>query len=116
MSESRIMREIMLAVSAAGSRIFRNNVGLFFTKDGRPVRCGLTKGSSDLIGWTPVTVTPDMVGSKIAVFTAIETKSKSGRASKEQTQFLKVVQESGGIGVKASSIDQAMSAIKSRSN
>jgi len=50
MRESDLMRSIMLALSGAGHFVFRCNVGLFYTKDGRPVRAGLPTGFSDLAG------------------------------------------------------------------
>ena len=78
-SEKRVEQEIMLAVSKTGGVIFKNNVGQAYTKDGQPFRYGLVKGSSDLIGITPVTITQDMVGSTLGVFTAIEVKkSRTG--------------------------------------
>ena len=55
MTETTLMRRLMLAVSE-WARVFRNNVGLAWRRDGAPVRFGLCKGSSDLIGWTPVTI------------------------------------------------------------
>ena len=66
---------------------------------GRRVTMGLCTGSSDLIGWMPVTVTPDMVGAKIACFVALEIKSASGRIQPEQTTFLDRVLEAGGVAV-----------------
>ncbi len=67
-------------------------------ENARPLHSGLIKGSSDLIGWQTVLVTPGMVGKKIAIFTAIEVKkSNAGRASSEQINFIEQVRESGGI-------------------
>lgn len=110
-SESEILKRVMLAVSKKCCRIFRNNVGLFKTIDGRTVKTGLCKGSSDLIGWTEITITKDMVGAKIAAFTAIETKTKTGRLTKEQRNFLRVVEEAGGVGIVARSGDDALRGI-----
>jgi hypothetical protein len=42
----------------------------------RPVAVGVP-GMSDLIGWTKIQVTPDMVGKEIAMFTAVEVKTES---------------------------------------
>lgn len=50
MSETDLMRQIMVALSADGHFVARANVGLFFTADGRPVKTGLPKGFSDLFG------------------------------------------------------------------
>jgi hypothetical protein len=73
-----------------------------------PVRYGLQPGSSDLIGWRTVTVTPEMVGSQVAVFTSIEVKAASGRLSPEQRQWLDAVQAAGGIGGVARSVADAV--------
>lgn len=106
MTETNLMHKIMLSVSTLpGIRIFRNNVGVarygeyckkckFATQW---VKYGLFEGSSDLIGWKTIQVTPDMVGKNIAVFTAIEIKTKSGSPTKEQINFIEVVKKSGGI-------------------
>lgn len=61
------------------------------------VRTGLCKGSSDIIGWTEIEVTQNMVGHKLAIFTAIEVKGPKGRPSKEQINFIEQVQLAGGI-------------------
>jgi hypothetical protein len=64
------------------------------------VRYGLANpGGSDLIGWTSRTVTPDMVGKKIAIFTAVEVKTATGRTSEAQRNFLQAVETAGGIAV-----------------
>jgi hypothetical protein len=38
-----------------------------------------------------------MVGQKLAVFTAVEVKKKGKKPSKEQKQFIKIVNDAGGI-------------------
>ena len=96
-SEGNIQRAIQLAASSLKARLFRNNVGLFKTKDNRKVRTGLCVGSSDLIGWTKIEVTPDMVGTELAVFTALEVKTPTGKATEEQLNFITAVRDSGGI-------------------
>lgn len=56
------------------------------------------EGASDLIGWTKVTITPEMVGQDVAVFTAIETKaSKGGKKRDTQVNFCNQVSNQGGI-------------------
>ena len=97
MKEGNISRKIQLAASSLKARMFRNNVGLFTTQDGRKIRTGLCVGSSDLIGWTRIEVTEEMVGVEIAVFTALEVKTPTGRATKEQLAFISAVRDSGGI-------------------
>ena len=119
-TERNIQQDIRLALSRAGSRMFRNNVGQAWTGrvvrntngsitiyDPRPLDAGLCKGSSDLIGWTPVTVTADMVGKKLAVFTAIEVKGPKGKTSPEQTNFIDRVKIDGGIAGVARSAEDA---------
>lgn len=98
MSEAAIQQKIRLALSRAGVVAFRNNVGQYTDqKTGRPIQYGLCVGSSDLIGWTPVTVTPEMVGTKLAVFTAVEVKTPSGRATEAQMNFIAQVLKAGGF-------------------
>ena len=84
--------------------MFRNNTGTLRDINGRPVSFGLCKGSADLIGWTTRTITPEMVGQKIAVFTSIEVKSTSGRVKPEQQQWLDAVLKAGGIAAVARSV------------
>ena len=88
--------------------MFRNNTGTLKDANGRPVQFGLCKGSADLIGWRSVTITPEMVGQQIAVFTSIEVKSSSGRVKPEQQQWLLGVQKAGGIAGVARSVGEAM--------
>ena len=110
-SEAKIQQEIRLAVSDAGARTFRNNVGQFKAENGRMVSFGLCKGSSDLIGWKTVEITQEMVGKKVAVFLAIECKSFKGKPTADQLNFIRVVRESGGLAGVAKSADQAVEVI-----
>lgn len=107
--------------------VFRNNTGMAWqgdvqkTRDGsilirnpRPIHAGLIKGASDMIGFTTVTVTSEMVGQKVALFTALEAKTGKLKATPEQLQFIKVVQDSGGIAAIVRSEADALNAILSR--
>jgi hypothetical protein len=106
-SEQRIQQEIRLAVSKGDTRVFRNNTGTLRDANGRPVSFGLCKGSADLIGWRTVTITPEMVGTQVAVFTSIEVKTPTGRLRPEQQQWLDAVQAAGGIAGVARSVEDA---------
>lgn len=97
MSETALLRAVMLAAPRVRAWLFRNNVGLFYTRDGRPVRTGLAVGSSDTIGWTEHVIRPEDVGRTVAVFTAYETKTTRGRLTAEQQKFIDAVRRSGGI-------------------
>ena len=107
-SEQSIQQHIRLTCSTGATRLFRNNTGTLRDQHGRPVSFGLCKGSADLIGWRTVTVTPEMVGQQVAVFTSIEVKAASGRLRPEQRQWLDAVQAAGGIGGVARSVADAV--------
>lgn len=99
-SEAAVQQDIRLEWPKRGGRMWRNNVGAAFTKDGRPVRYGLNNDSKkinsvsksgDLIGITPLLIQPIHIGHNIGVFTSIEVK-KSGWVynptnEKEHAQF-----------------------------
>ena len=104
MSEQQIQQQIRLACSKGTTRLFRNNTGTLRDQHGRPVQFGLCKGSADLIGWTTRTITEEMVGQQVAVFTSIEVKSATGRLRPEQQQWLDAVQKAGGIAAVARSV------------
>lgn len=103
LSESDLMRSIMLALSEDGHMVFRGNVGLFFTKDGRPVKSGLPVGFSDLFGYT-----------KHARPFFLEIKTETGRVSKEQDAFLSAMRQRGAIAGVARSVDQARLTLSGR--
>lgn len=119
MSEARVMKKIWVECGKRGIRLFRNNVGQAWQGSGkivrvshegeqwcepgdvilrraRPINFGLEKDTGDLIGWTPVLVTPDMVGSTLAVFTSVETKDEGYSPTEGQLNWQRVVKEAGG--------------------
>lgn len=118
MTGTALMNRCLMALSRAGASVFRNNTGQGWAGksfslsagqvyrarggervilDARPLRAGLTTGSSDIIGFTTVVVTPEMVGARVAIFTAPEVKDGTGRPSKDQTNFLDHVRRGGGF-------------------
>ncbi len=111
-AETNLQAAIWKTLSAeTEARLWRNNVGTTRSADGRFVRFGLCPGSSDLIGLTPVVVTPDMVGQVVAVFSAVEVKTPRGRVTDEQQKFLDFVQRSGGRAGVARSVEDALKII-----
>jgi hypothetical protein len=106
-TEQKIQQHIRLTCSTGSTRLFRNNTGTLRDQHGRPVSFGLARGSADLIGWRTVTITPDMVGQQVAVFTSIEVKTPTGRVKPEQQQWLDAVQAAGGIAGVARSVEDA---------
>lgn len=98
-AETDLQQRIRLALGTRSDlRLFRNQVGqLPDPRTGRPVQFGLARGSADLIGWRSVTVTPEMIGQQIAVFTSIEIKTPTGRLTPPQSAWLKTVRDAGGI-------------------
>lgn len=107
MSEQAIQQRILLALGRGAARLWRNNTGMLRDQQGRPVRFGLCPGSSDLIGYTTVEITPDMVGQRVAVFTAVEVKSATGRPTPQQLAFLDHIRQAGGRAGIARSIEDA---------
>lgn len=98
--ETDIMRLIQIEATRQNIRLFRYNVGLFYTKNLIPIRCG-TPGVSDLIGFTDT-----------GRFVAVEVKTPAGRLSEEQTAFLLQVQKSNGIAFVAHSVQEFVDKLK----
>jgi hypothetical protein len=85
--------------------LFRANVGSGWTgksrregnkviiENPRRLNTGLPSGFPDLFGFRTITITPDMVGQRIAVFCGLEIKTKLGRVRDDQMAMLKYLQE-----------------------
>lgn len=121
MKEHGIQNEIRNAL-AGQALIFRANVGQAWAGDvtklpgnrvvidnARPFNTGLPPGFADLFGLVSVEITPDMVGQRVAVFTALEVKTQTGRPSPLQRNFLQAVNDNGG---RAGVVRSAAEAIK----
>ena len=110
-SEHEIQQRIRLACGRRAVRLWRNNTGALVDQQGRFVRFGLCKGSSDLIGLRSLEITPEMVGQRVAQFVALEVKTASGVVSSEQRAFLQLVQQLGGVAAVCRSIEQAQAVL-----
>ena len=109
-AETDLQQRIRLALGTQpDTRLFRNQVGsLPDPRTGRLVTFGLARGSADLIGWRTVTITPEMVGQRIAVFTSIEVKTPTGRIAPAQQHWLHAVRIAGGCAGVARSVESAL--------
>lgn len=119
MSEKNIQQEVRMALSAHGIVNFRNNsgngvagshmrriekagqyrldVGDYVVKHGSRIQYGLCVGSSDLVGWRQIIITPEMVGQCIGQFVAVEVKTPTGKATDDQKNFINQVRKAGGL-------------------
>lgn len=77
-----------------GSTQFRN--GVVTIKNPRPFR-GMPTGHPDSVGGVVIEITPEMVGRKVMIYAAIESKSGTGRLSKEQGEYIDSIKKQGGI-------------------
>ena len=109
-AETTLQQQIRLALGThPDTKLFRNQVGsLPDPRTGRLVTFGLARGSADLIGWRSITITPDMVGTTVAIFASIEVKTPTGRLRPEQRAWLDTVQAAGGIAGVARSVEDAL--------
>lgn len=115
MAEADLMRRLQILASKFGARLFRQNTGMGWVgkaeritrpnvvrvgpgdvviRNARPFHAGV-EGMSDLGGWVPVTVTPDMAGSTIALYVQVEVK-ENARPTKEQLAWIDAVNRAGG--------------------
>lgn len=106
MSESQILAKVRLKASKLHYTLWRNNIGAYMDAKGHWIKYGVCNpGGSDLIGYREITITPDMVGKKIAQFCAIEVKTPNGKIKKEQALFLSAINLAGGVAYVARSED-----------
>lgn len=96
MKEHFIQNEIRKNVNDIAV-IFRINVGVFKSEDGKFVATGVPKGFSDLFGFRK--------SDGKAIF--LEIKNEKGKARPEQIHFLKTMQDYGTITGIARSVEEA---------
>lgn len=129
MTEAQLQAEIRLALGAAPhARLFRNQVGegwqgeiiqqskqLITLQHYRRIPFGLAPSSADLIGWTSVTVTPDMVGQRLAVFTSGEVKRPDvAKLPADQQNWLDAVLAAGGRAAMLRSVEDGRALISTK--
>jgi hypothetical protein len=100
MKEIDVQNSIRLALNEYAI-VFRANVGVFRTADGRAVSTGLPKGFSDLFGFRK---------SDGRIF-FIEVKNEKGKLRVDQEHFIKTMQENGAIAGVARSAKEAIEII-----
>jgi hypothetical protein len=108
--ERKIQSEIQLAANGP-ARLWRNNVGALRDQRGQLVRYGLCPGSSDLIGYRTIVITPDMVGQRLAVFAAVEVKDQAAPTEQQQA-FIRLIEQAGGLAGVARSVPDALSILR----
>lgn len=131
-NETAIVHEIQKVASKAGARLFKNTRGVYYTKPEvnaliaaiksmsfprifeaikrlRQIKAGLQPdGASDLVGFIPVIITPEMVGMRFARYVCCEVKTATGRPSPEQITYIEFVRDSGGLAGIARSPEDAL--------
>lgn len=90
-----------------GNKINKLLSGSILIDHPRRFMTGLPKGFPDLFGLKSVSVTPDMVGKTIAVFTFLEIKQAGKKPTEVQTHMIDFLTAQGAIGGIARSIDDA---------
>ena len=95
MSEQNILAQIIKA-AAPKTRLFREHSGVYFNRNGTRITIGF-KGKPDAVGLTVLTITPEMVGKSVAVYTAIEAKKPGGSTSQAQKKVIEVLKKLGAI-------------------
>lgn len=131
--EIALMKELQIAASQIGARLFRQNVGLAWVgkvervqraravqvrpgdvviRAARPFKVGIA-GMSDLGGWVPVVITPEMVGSTVAVYAQVEVKD-GARVTGEQERWIDAVRRSGGLAGIARNISDLVAILTAR--
>lgn len=136
-NEQPLLKKFLLEFSRLGSRFFRVNSGQGWTgtvvrgqgrtvtlgkndvllKNARPFRTGLPKGTPDILGFTSVIIRQDMVGKTVAVFTGVEVKSsKRIKITKEQSDFIRMINDKGGIATVAYDLEDYLKAVDNFDN
>lgn len=117
--ESSLGQAIQIEAPFHHCQLLRNNSGAFQTAEGRWVFFGLGNiskkhsdriKSSDYVGFRSVRITPEMVGTTVAVIVAVETKApgwkRNIKNARENAQdaFISWIKAAGGRAGFASSI------------
>ena len=87
MTEKEVLAKCLIELSRLGARVFRQNTGMLYNRQGTPVQYGLCKGSADIIGIYK------------GLFLAVECKALGKRVKPDSAQdkFLRMINAQGGI-------------------
>ena len=110
MNEASVQAAIRLEASQKGLRLFRNNCGAGFMRNGSFIRFGLANDSTavnaviksaDLIGIRPVVIEQWMVGHILGIFCSVECKASDWKPDnsdryKAQLAWQSLIQSYGG--------------------
>jgi len=96
-AENNVMNACLVALSAAGCIVWRNNTGQLPDRQGRMIKFGLCVGSADIIGIAPG-----------GVFLAVECKTAIGQPTQAQLNFIAAVLRAGGRAGVARSAAEAV--------
>ena len=126
--EGIVSQEIQIAAMHSSCNLMRNNSGACLDSTGRLIRYGLGNiskphndnfKSSDLLGITTIIITPDMVGKRIGIFTAIEVKKEDWKFDKKldkreiaQLNFINWVNAHGGMAGFANNVEKLKEILK----
>ena len=113
-SERDVLKLLQDAATLMGVTLLRNNVGALQDRYGRWVTYGVGGiGWPDTIGYQTVTVTPEMVGQRIAIFVGVEAKRESGGVvSERQARVLERLRQAGARAGVARSVDDLQGILK----
>jgi len=126
--EHIVQQEVQINARTFNCHLLRNNSGAFKDDTGRMVFFGLGNigkkhssqiKSSDLIGFTKILITPDMVGKTVAIFTAVEVKKEDWSPDKKldereiaQLNFINWVKANGGFAAFINKLDNLLNIFK----
>jgi hypothetical protein len=105
MSENDIVQAIIQYITMLGGVAIRVNSGMRLTQD--------SNGSTRVFRGAPKG-TSDVLFCYRGLFVACEVKTRTGKTSPEQEEFLQRVREAGGMGIVARSIDDVEAALRER--
>ena len=99
MTETDLMRTICVELCKRGCIVHRTNSGILYTKDGRPVRIGVS-GMSDLQGHRPD-----------GRCFYLEIKRPGQKPRENQRRFLDAMRSTGAIAGWADSVEKALEVV-----
>lgn len=132
MSETDLVRQLLLEAPRHGARLFRQNTGHGWIGDAtkftdhrtvavkpgdvlirraRPFHAGFD-GLADIGGWRPLEISAAMVGGTVAQYSAFEAKVGRNRLEPAQRAFLDAVEKAGGLAAEIRSVEELRAVLR----